>query len=313
MTTSQMEYFLTAAELRSFTAAAERFFMTQPALSHQISNMENELGAKLFVRGNNTVQLTPAGVVLYRGLKTLVPEYHELVTQVENVSLGITGEFTIGVLEDILLDRNTVSAIKQLKAQRPGLNINLKSFPSQALWDGLLDGSIHVAVTLMSFTDNEKFDGKVLGSEGIYLAISASADEAKQDHINYLEFLELLREYPLLLMTNSSTQVSIRDAASEPIKTLNEMGCHPLVTLIPTITELVQQVAAGLGVIIVNRTHVLSGNPGIKLIELDFNEKERQIWPNFQRGLIWNKGTTDQITKSFIACLEEMTDSLSFE
>ena len=61
MTTQQMEYFLALAQKLNFSAVAERFFISQPTLSRQISNMEQELNAQLFIRKNNTVSLTQAG------------------------------------------------------------------------------------------------------------------------------------------------------------------------------------------------------------------------------------------------------------
>ena len=50
MTTQQMEYFLSLAQKLNFSAVAERFFISQPTLSRQISNMERELNVKLFTR-----------------------------------------------------------------------------------------------------------------------------------------------------------------------------------------------------------------------------------------------------------------------
>ena len=85
MTTQQMEYFLALAQKLNFSAAAERFFISQPTLSRQISNMEQELNAQLFIRKNNTVSLTQAGERLYAGLKDIYGDFQDLTRQVEDL------------------------------------------------------------------------------------------------------------------------------------------------------------------------------------------------------------------------------------
>lgn len=61
MNTSQLKYFLSAAKTLSFSETAKEFYMSQPAISHQIVELEQELGTTLFVRSSRGVQLTKAG------------------------------------------------------------------------------------------------------------------------------------------------------------------------------------------------------------------------------------------------------------
>ena len=55
-----LRYFVTLARIRQYTKAAEELCITQPSLSHAISQMEKELGVKLFIRDSKSVQLTTA-------------------------------------------------------------------------------------------------------------------------------------------------------------------------------------------------------------------------------------------------------------
>ena len=61
MNTRALKIFLTVCETKNMTSAAERLFMTQPAVSLAIADLEKELDFKLFERINNRIYLTPAG------------------------------------------------------------------------------------------------------------------------------------------------------------------------------------------------------------------------------------------------------------
>ena len=65
------KYFLVVAEELNFTKAAQRLFISQPPLSRQIKDLEQEIGAQLFIRNNKKVVLTEAGKFLQKETSTL--------------------------------------------------------------------------------------------------------------------------------------------------------------------------------------------------------------------------------------------------
>ena len=75
MNRNQLKYFVAAAEHRSFTKAAEQFYLTQTAITQQIRLLEESLGCELFDRSTRPVRLTPAGQVFlaYTGWGGAVP------------------------------------------------------------------------------------------------------------------------------------------------------------------------------------------------------------------------------------------------
>ncbi len=99
MTFNQIKYFVTVAECLSFTEAAKCLFITQPALSRQISAMEQELGTKLFVRDKKRLKLTPGGSVLYNRLLHLLTDYEEAVEEARHANSGYEGNLHIGFLD----------------------------------------------------------------------------------------------------------------------------------------------------------------------------------------------------------------------
>ena len=88
----QMKYFITAAKCLNFTKAADKLFITQPALSRQIASMEAELNMQLFIRNNRSVRLTPAAVVLLEGFEKIYNEYNVTVAKALNSFQGLSGD-----------------------------------------------------------------------------------------------------------------------------------------------------------------------------------------------------------------------------
>ena len=83
-----LRYFLTVAQEENITRAAEALHMTQPTLSRQLSQLEEELGARLFERGARRITLTDAGLLLRRRAQELLA----LNPQIKNPNLLAAGD-----------------------------------------------------------------------------------------------------------------------------------------------------------------------------------------------------------------------------
>lgn len=94
-----LQYFLAVAREQNITAAAESLFLSQPTLSRQLKDLENELGKQLFIRGKRQITLTEEGMIL----RKRASEIMELVKKAENeISLSdsmIAGDITVGAGE----------------------------------------------------------------------------------------------------------------------------------------------------------------------------------------------------------------------
>jgi DNA-binding transcriptional LysR family regulator len=97
MDTKQLQAFVAVVERRSFSQAAERLGVTQPAVSLQVQALEKRLGTKLLDRSGRRVEPTEAGLRLYRGAQRLLALEEELVTEVTTDAEGdLAGTFEIG-------------------------------------------------------------------------------------------------------------------------------------------------------------------------------------------------------------------------
>ena len=96
MELKQLQYFLQVAEYLNFSRAAQQLYISQPALSYQIAELERELGVELFVRDRRRVHLTAAGKALVDPARRLLGQAEELPLLARQGSMGPGGKLRIG-------------------------------------------------------------------------------------------------------------------------------------------------------------------------------------------------------------------------
>lgn len=119
-----LKYFLAVAEELNFTKAAEKLFISQPPLSRQIKELENELGAKLFERNNKKVVLTEAGNYFKEEIIGQLQNLESVVLKTKKISENVNGEYSIGYISSTFSDKIS-QLIKFLTGQYPFLKIKL--------------------------------------------------------------------------------------------------------------------------------------------------------------------------------------------
>ncbi|GHV98098.1 transcriptional regulator [Lactobacillus nasalidis] len=96
MNFKQLNYFAVVAEEGQITAAARRLFVGQPALSSQLKQLEEELGAKLFVRQPHGIELTDAGKKLYSYSQQILTLARNAETEIKEIEAGRFGSIRLG-------------------------------------------------------------------------------------------------------------------------------------------------------------------------------------------------------------------------
>ena len=99
MTINQMIYIVTLAKCKNFSEAAKVLYITQPALSRQISLIEAEISTKIFYRNNKSTKLTKAGEKLYEGIEAILQQYNTLISEVQNIGSTSSSKLRIGLVE----------------------------------------------------------------------------------------------------------------------------------------------------------------------------------------------------------------------
>ena len=140
----QMRYFLAVAETLHFRRAADLLHLSQPSLSLQIRQMEEELGAQLFERTQRRVRLTAAGEALVPRLRTLLRSLDEAINETQRIDRGLAGPLTMGFVSTALVGR-LPGAMKELQTTTPGLRLQLKECDPREQIAQLMQGRLEIA------------------------------------------------------------------------------------------------------------------------------------------------------------------------
>lgn len=140
----RLHYFVTIAQEKNITHAAEKLLITQPTLSRQMKDLEDELGVRLFRRSSRQLQLTDDGQYLYnraQEILSLVQKTKDNLTQKE----GISGDIYIGTAETASL-QIIAEACKELITLHPNIRLHFRSDNADAVFEGLNNGTLDFGI-----------------------------------------------------------------------------------------------------------------------------------------------------------------------
>jgi DNA-binding transcriptional LysR family regulator len=141
----QLRYFAAVAEELHFGRAAERMNICQPPLSQQIKNLEDELGAQLFLRNNKKVSLTQAGAAFFEEVKEILRRVDAAADMVQGIVRGISGRISLGLVLPAM-DTFLPDAIRTFRSQYPLVQIQLREMSTLAQLTALRAGQITMGV-----------------------------------------------------------------------------------------------------------------------------------------------------------------------
>ena len=139
-----LRYFVAVADELHFGRAAERLHMSQSPLSHQIRQLERELGAELIDRAHHVVGLTDAGRALLELARDVLERLDRAVEVVGRAGRGEIGTLTVGYVSEVTADLLPVG-LAQFKERYPEVSLELRSGTTGHLLDGLRRKELDVA------------------------------------------------------------------------------------------------------------------------------------------------------------------------
>ncbi|MBF0579470.1 LysR family transcriptional regulator [Erysipelotrichaceae bacterium RD49] len=151
-----LRYFLAVAREENITHAAQRLHISQPTLSRQLKDLEDELGKKLFNRGSYSIKLTDEGMLLRRRAQEIIEMVDKTTDEFKALDEINGGDIQIGCAESQGI-RHFLAAISSLKEQYPNIRTHLYSGGSEAVLDRLDKGLIDFAI-VVSPADATKYN-----------------------------------------------------------------------------------------------------------------------------------------------------------
>lgn len=150
MDTHSLMAFLAVIEQGSFSLAAQKLHLTQPAVSKRIRSLETQLNTRLFDRIGREVVLTEAGSALLPSALHIVREIKEATQRVSNLSDQVSGKLSIAISHHVSLYR-LPSTIKEFIARQPGVELDLHFMESEQAYPEVQRRRLELAfVTLPS-------------------------------------------------------------------------------------------------------------------------------------------------------------------
>ena len=231
MSIEQLIYFTKVCENKSFTKTSKELFISQPAITTAIKNLEKEFKTELITMNGKNLEITPSGERLYSLAIPIITLYNNLENQMHDfvyksttIKIGIPpmlGTFIFAPLFDEFL------------IKYPNVNLKLYELASHANKTALLEGEIDIALTVIYNNEIEdNLDFIKIGSADLVFAVNKNHPFATKKEISIKE----LGNTPLILFKEDSLQYQVIT------KLFNEAHIIPIIKLkseqLSTIKEL---------------------------------------------------------------------------
>ncbi len=219
-----LQYFLAVAREESITKAAESLRMTQPPLSRQLKDLEEELGKQLLIRGSKKVTLTEDGMLLRKRAEELVDLMEKTKAELTSSSENISGDVYIGCGETESISF-LARAAQHLQKTYPLIHYHIYSGDAERVMEKLDKGLIDFGL-LVGSADIAKYDHIKLPQKDFWgVLMRKDSPLAKKDVI----LAEDLWDKPLILSHQASTNTEMLHWLKADLSRLNIVATYDLI------------------------------------------------------------------------------------
>ncbi len=228
MNFQQLTTFCTVLSEGSMTAAAEKLFLTQPAVSQQIRNLEEELNVELLVRGSRQAKSTAQGQILYDYAKRIIALNQQAQVAIQTIGEAIQGTLRIGTLNSLGL--YIISPVVGLFLKHNSkLNIKLNYEDGLTLIDQFKKDQLDVIIIPDALAEYqvplENADKKLLMKDEMWLVgtskDSSIPNDIKLSEINSQPVVRLSEKFPSFQAALSSQMTGVDPSVMPVFETTN--------------------------------------------------------------------------------------------
>ncbi len=264
MDISALQVFLAVAEAGSFSRAAERIYLTQPAISKRIAALESEIGTRLFDRIGRGIHLTPAGEALLTRARHLLLELEDVKRGMTNLSGSIAGELQVATSHHIGLHR-LPGPLKRFHDTYRQVRLNLRFMDSEKACQAVAKGDLELAVVTLPPKTPVPLKTEKIWDDPLDIVVSPGHPLAREKRVK----LETLLDYPAILPGPGTYTREIILNAFGPLRDRIQVG------MATNYLEVLKMLAAiGLGWSALPRTMI---DEALKVVQIEKGAIRREL------------------------------------
>jgi DNA-binding transcriptional LysR family regulator len=284
-----VRYFIGVAEEENVSRAALKLHVSQPALSRQIRDLEEELGFLLLERSAKSVRLTEAGRLFLAEARVVLQRAEDAVKAARAIASGGSGELHVGYAPS-LTAQILPQTLRNFQAEWPGVRVKLHDFSTEEMISGLREGKLQIAFVVRltpALLRGLRFEE--LAQDPVCLAVSPKHPLAGRRTVTLAEtareplFTYSRKEYPEAHEWLAAMFTSIKSK----LRIAEEHD---------SVSSLIAAVEAGNGVAIAPQSLSCTAGPRLKLIPLSPTPEPLGI------GAAWSKSGLTTAAERFLRC-----------
>lgn len=264
MDISALQAFIAVAESGSFSRAAERIFLTQPAISKRIAALEQDIGARLFDRVGRKIHLTPAGEALLLRTRAVLSELEDIKRDITNLSGTIAGELSVATSHHIGLHR-LPGPLKRFHETYTQVRLNLHFMDSEKACNAVARGELELAVVTLPPSADPPLRAEKIWDDPLDIVVGRSHPLAQAKRVQ----AAMLLDYPAILPGIGTYTREIILNSFGPLRDRIQVG------MATNYLEVLKMLAAiGLGWSALPRTMI---DEGLKVVQIEKREIRREL------------------------------------
>lgn len=283
-----LRYFVAVAEELNFTRAAERLFVSQPALSKQIRRLEDDLRVRLFERDRRTVALTAPGEALLPAAREMLGRWDQAQREVADAAAAAAAVLTVGLSTSV--GRGLLGAVRDRFAERrPGWRLRMRQVDWADASAGLASGDVDVAFVWLPVTAEGAFHLRVVAREPRWVAFRDDHRLAGRDEV---DFADLLDE-PFLALPESAGPLrdhwlAVADRGGRPVR----VGAT-----VANADETFAAIEEGSGIVLLSAGNAaIYRRPGVRAVPV-------AGLPPTELAAAWRRGDDRTVVRDFVDAL----------
>jgi DNA-binding transcriptional LysR family regulator len=283
-----LRYFIAVAETENVSKAALKLHVSQPGLSRQIHDLEDEIGFTLFERSAKSVRLTAAGKVFLNGAREVLQSAETAVKKARAAAGGITGEINVGYAPSLTV-QILPPVLRAFQERFPQVRVALHDLSSEEMLAQLGSKKLQVALTVQP--PAKMLRGLVFLELARYAICVAAAPNHPLAKLKTITLEQVARE-PLI----GYTRLDYPEYHEEMTKLFATAGTKPRFTEEHDGgNSLIAAVEAGRGLALVPSSLACMVGARLKLIPL------KPALPPIPVGAVWLRENDSELVKQFIA------------